>query len=241
MNESKPKMDRAARRYTEEQRDASSRRRLAEYVRPDDDGCWIWTGALNWGGYGHMQMSDGTGASKARGAHRISYELHVGPIPDGLHLDHLCRVRACVNPDHLEPVTPKENVWRSPIAPAFLNGIKTHCRRGHEYTDANTYRPPSAPNQRHCRICKDDQTRRTRAADKARRAALASERPSPYVTSAQAAKMVGVQQVTIQSWIRKGYLAPLNPGCKPHLFEPDEILSCAAARRARRTIEGDAA
>lgn len=69
--------------------------------------CWIWTGARNHAGYGHMGV-DG----RNQGAHRVSYELNVGPIPDGLHIDHLCCTPACVNPLHLEPVTNQENTLR---------------------------------------------------------------------------------------------------------------------------------
>ncbi len=93
----------------------------------DAGGCWIWRGAVNRAGYGAFSV-DGT----TRRAHRVSYELRVGPIPEGLHLDHLCRVRACVNPAHLEPVTHAENVRRGARAG------QTHCKRGHEFTPENT-------------------------------------------------------------------------------------------------------
>jgi hypothetical protein len=70
--------------------------------------CWVWLRKMHWNGYGYVFIGDG----RRRGAHIVSYEQHVGPVPDGLELDHLCRVRACVNPDHLEPVTRTENVRR---------------------------------------------------------------------------------------------------------------------------------
>lgn len=86
--------------------------RLLDKVEIDPvAGCWLWTAAKNNGGYGMFTFTTGW----RRSAHRVSYETFVGPIPDGLQLDHLCRVRHCVNPDHLEPVTAAENTRRSPI------------------------------------------------------------------------------------------------------------------------------
>ena len=107
----------------------------------DADGCWPWIGALTSGGYGSV----GLGGSVVQ-AHRVVYRLLVGPIPDGLQLDHLCRVRNCVNPDHLEPVTPQENMLRAKAATR-----RTHCKRGHEYTPENTYRADDG--WRACRAC----------------------------------------------------------------------------------------
>lgn len=110
----------------------------------DENGCWVWQGYLT-RGYGHFW----TGQTMHI-AYRIAYQVHRGDIPSGLHLDHLCRNRACVNPDHLEAVTPREN-WRRGIAPSVDNALKTHCIRGHEFTPENTY--GSKPNDRHCRQC----------------------------------------------------------------------------------------
>ena len=82
--------------------------------------------------------------------HVVFYEERFGPVPEGKILDHVCRNRACKNPDHLEPVTYKENVNRSPIHCAN----KTHCKQGHEFTDENTYRYLSnGYSKRGCRIC----------------------------------------------------------------------------------------
>ncbi len=88
-------------------------------------------------------------------AHRLSYQVNVGPIPEGLQLDHLCRRRECFNPEHLEPVTARENILRSPIAVATLNAAKTHCPQGHEYTPENVYDvPASSPGRgRQCKAC----------------------------------------------------------------------------------------
>lgn len=105
--------------------------RFIEKVDEAENGCWIWTATTSRGGYG-MFMLD-----KLRAAHRVSYMNFVGPIPDGMDLDHLCRVRHCVNPQHLEPVTAWEN-WNRGTNPAAVNSRKTHCIRGHEFTPENT-------------------------------------------------------------------------------------------------------
>lgn len=86
-------------------------------------------------------------------AHRYAYEQVFGPIPAGLHLDHLCRMRGCINPWHLEAVTPQENVARG--IPRNGNKDKTHCKRGHEFTEENTYRHPKR-GTRHCRKCQSE-------------------------------------------------------------------------------------
>lgn len=107
--------------------------------------CWIWTGATHPFGHGHIKV-DG----EVKNAHRVSYEIAYGPIPDGLHIDHLCRNPGCVRPDHLEPVTPIENVMRGESGHA-VNARKTHCVRGHEFTPENTYEWGST---RACRTCR---------------------------------------------------------------------------------------
>lgn len=92
--------------------------------------CWLWTAYKDKDGYGKFGINN-----KTFMAHRFSYEYFIGKIPDGFQIDHLCRVRNCVNPDHLEPVTPKENTNRGNIAE--YQKIKTHCPSGHEYSGKN--------------------------------------------------------------------------------------------------------
>lgn len=84
-------------------------------------------------------------------AHRWIYTQRVGPIPEGMQLDHLCRVRACANPAHLEPVTSRQNTMRSPIANAAVRASATHCESGHEFSGANLYIDPNG--YRRCRAC----------------------------------------------------------------------------------------
>jgi hypothetical protein len=118
-------------------------------------GCWLWKGAVHYGGYGTYTARHGD----KRYAHRMVYELLVGPIPDGLDLDHLCRVRSCVNPDHLEPVTRRENLLRGETD-AARRAAMTACERGHPFTPENTYVKPSGA--RECRPCRRARVRRWR-------------------------------------------------------------------------------
>lgn len=106
--------------------------------------CWEWTSVKTHDGYGQFSIK-----GKKKYSHRVSYELFKGDIPEGLQLDHLCRNRSCVNPDHLEPVTQQENMMRG-VGLALINKRKTHCLQGHEYSEKNTY---LHKNGRNCREC----------------------------------------------------------------------------------------
>ncbi len=118
------------------------------------DTCWIWTGKLNPQGYARARWGDTN-----QMAHRIAYELLVGPVPEDLTLDHLCRVRHCVRPSHLEPVTQRDNVLRGEGF-AAVNAAKTHCVNGHAFDEANTY--VTAEGYRSCRACTAAAQRRYR-------------------------------------------------------------------------------
>lgn len=112
-------------------------------VTVDGNGCWIWTACRVPTNYGQVTRHI-NGVRKKFGTHRYTYERLVGPIPEGLQLDHLCRVRPCCNPAHLEPVTGPENSRRAAIA-------RTHCPEGHPYSGPNLYLDPNS--RRKCRTC----------------------------------------------------------------------------------------
>lgn len=114
---------------------------LPQFVAPQPD-CVIWVGGLNQKGYGSGRLR----GDRAGGIHRRVYEEFIGPIPDGMLLDHLCRVRSCINPKHLEPVTPRENAHRG-----LTNAAKKRCKRGHPFDIENTYIGPDG--HRSCRQC----------------------------------------------------------------------------------------
>jgi hypothetical protein len=113
------------------------------------DGCWLWTGGLNANGYGRF----GAKRLNIHYAHRFSYHLEFGAIPDGAEIDHLCRNRICVRPDHLEVVSHRQNIRRIPKQEhGKFQRQKTHCPQGHEYTPENTY---SYQGWRQCRTCRE--------------------------------------------------------------------------------------
>jgi hypothetical protein len=134
-------------------------------VDQQPDGCWLYGGALMADGYARVKDAS---SDRALLVHRVTYEALVGPVPDGLVLDHLCRVRHCVNPQHLEPVTNVENIRRGFRARL---GDRTHCAEGHEFTPENTTfqqrrRKSGVSLTPICRTCKNayyrDQTKRRR-------------------------------------------------------------------------------
>ena len=134
--------------------------------------CWIWTAATNKDtGYGVFNI----GGNKTRLAHCVSCEIHEKPIPAGLDTDHLCRVRLCVNPAHLEAVTRKVNIERGTAYQRRREWVAsiTRCIHGHEYTPENTYIRPNG--SRSCRECRRIERRRRHAAEKRKRPATTGQ------------------------------------------------------------------
>jgi hypothetical protein len=109
------------------------------------DTCWFWIGAHNNQGYGDVKLG-----GRNFTAHRVAYTWTRGPIPNGMTIDHLCRVPACVNPSHMEPVTMRVNILRG-VSIIARHAVATHCPNGHEYDEVNTYVYPSG--SRGCRAC----------------------------------------------------------------------------------------
>lgn len=123
--------------------------RIAPHIERIDD-CWLWTGYCYGNGYAALSWQ-----GRQQLLHRLSYEHFRGPIPEGLVIDHLCRTKNCINPDHLEPVTSGENTRRA---------MRTHCINGHEFTPENVYMPKDG--KRYCRTCRRARVRAYRGKTK---------------------------------------------------------------------------
>lgn len=133
--------------------------RLIKHIVVSDNGCWEWSGGKSTDGYGQTFVHVKDKAKTVR-AHRLFYEIFCGNIPNGLVIDHVCRNIICVNPEHLEAVTSKENTNRG----INHNRIKTHCPIGHEYTDDNTLHQKKSNGyiSRKCRRCNIEKSKARR-------------------------------------------------------------------------------
>ena len=172
----------------------------------DPESCWLWPKYLKPNGYGFLRV-----AGKNKYVHRISYEMFVGPIPEDMTIDHLCKVRHCVNPAHMEVVTRGENALRGD-SPMAKNARKTHCKHGHEFTPENTILVKLG---RQCRSCSREKS------------ALRSKTP----------EVRAVHKLYRQRPEVKARAAERN---KIRLQNPDERARRAAAERARRRAASDA-
>lgn len=136
--------------------------------RRGPDECWLWTGYVQPNGYGKFKPTDN---SSSIWVHRMAYMLEVGPIPEGLTLDHLCKMPRCCNPAHLEPVTLRENLLRSDSA-SGRNARKTHCPKGHPLEGDNVIvRKTKTGIGRECRACENARQRERYEADREARKA----------------------------------------------------------------------
>jgi hypothetical protein len=148
--------------------------------------CWLWTGSIGDTGYGkHTRWDAASRRAVTRVAHRVVYEALLGQVPPGLELDHLCGVRSCVNPAHLEPVTRRENHRRA-LTPDAVNAARTACRLGHPFSPENTRadRAHGAHGaSRNCRTCvrsRQSETRRRQRIE-ARARIVAHPYPRPQL------------------------------------------------------------
>lgn len=121
------------------------------------DGCWIYLGYCTPAGYGQVTLNKDEGSNRTEYVHRITYKHFIGDIPEGLGLDHLCRIRNCCNPWHLDPVDQKTNTRRGE-APRIVLSKMNVCAEGHDLTHDNTYVDPTTGFRR-CRICRDSKRR----------------------------------------------------------------------------------
>jgi hypothetical protein len=129
--------------------------RFARLAMPEpNSGCWLWLGSVCADGYGKFNVAPETLA------HRFSYVLHHGHIPTGTEVDHKCRVRSCVNPDHLQAISHASNVRRGDFKTNHRNRVKTHCKRGHPLAGNNlVVEVWRGLTMRKCRTCRADRQR----------------------------------------------------------------------------------
>lgn len=118
--------------------------------------CWLWQGHIGKNGYGRWKP-----AGRSVSTHRWSYERFIGPIPEGLQIDHICNIKSCVNPEHLQPVTARVNVLKAKKGITSINAAKTHCVNGHPLFGANLriYVTKDGKKSRVCKSCRQDRSK----------------------------------------------------------------------------------
>jgi hypothetical protein len=182
--------------------------------RPELGPCWVWTKGKTGDGYGAFSVGDG----EMELAHRWSYANEVRPIPDGLEIDHLCRNRACVRPDHLEPVTGHDNQHRSPITFASVNSGKAYCDQGHEFTPENTR--ITTAGTRECKECRREITRRYRARQQ------------------QPLRLTANEKAELCEWVASGRATALREGAGLRLEDAARDLSAGSKSTVGRWETG---
>lgn len=209
--------------------------------------CWLWLGKKTADGYGQLRIG-----GKTYLTHRLSYEVFVGRIPDGLVIDHLCRVHECLNPEHLEPVTAAVNTLRG-NSPAILTWRTGICQRGHELAVEGAIVQYRRGREVHtCRKCVNykNRLRRQREAREREVAVLAELPPSTdpddpaqtYLTTEEAASAAHVRTDTIRDWDRRGLITPIARGVSNYYLELDVLKVEAETRRGprRKQLAGEA-
>jgi HNH endonuclease len=161
-------------------------RLLSRAIVNPETSCWEWAGCKDQWGYGYIK-DDG----RMVRVHRAAYEMWFGPIPGGLEIDHLCFVRHCLNPDHLEAVPGLVNIMRSNAAGA-INARKTRCDSGHEFTESNTYIDPSG--KRACVECKQARARESYAANPEKEARRRTDHRARNLESVRARERAAKQR-----------------------------------------------
>ncbi|PYQ25660.1 MAG: HNH endonuclease [Acidobacteria bacterium] len=134
--------------------------KLLGRIEQSPTGCWLYTGGIGDHGYARFYLPRrGSKRPRLRWGHQVAYELFIGSVPAGRQLDHTCRVRHCINPTHVEPVTQKINLLRG-VGFSAINARKTHCPEGHPYDSLNTWHRQTGA--RRCRTCHRQSERRRR-------------------------------------------------------------------------------
>lgn len=212
--------------------------RWMQKVRVESPGCWIWTGGLDDGGYGQYMVIEG-GKRKSKRAHRYVYELLVGPLDPKDDLDHWCRVHACCNPDHLEPVPHRTNVLRG-YSPTAQNARKERCPEGHPLNGVRA-------TGRYCRTCDNDLS-----STAYRRRKTACSNGHPYTPETTAVGPTGRRScltcmaeqdvLVVEDARRLGIVPP--PGLTPEverMFMLGAVAGMGESRRRRRAGDDEAA